>query len=140
MSGGGGRWYWRTLLQLRPGHRVFVHIPQVGYVGVGEVTAPAVEVSDVHVVHEGRRVPLLSAPLVAEQMGEDTGDPERAERVVRVRWLDTVPREDAFWVPGLFGNQNTCCRLRHEPTLHQVAAWFDVEVPDPDEGVADGLR
>jgi hypothetical protein len=34
ISAGGGRWYIRTLEQLKPGHRVFAYIPKVGYVGV----------------------------------------------------------------------------------------------------------
>src|SRR3954454_23364290 len=46
VSAGGGRWYSRTLRALRPGHRVWAHIPRVGYVGVGEVLAPVVPVGD----------------------------------------------------------------------------------------------
>src|SRR5260370_11243278 len=41
VSAGGGLWYTRTLRQLQPGHRVFVHVPEHGYVGVGTVTRPA---------------------------------------------------------------------------------------------------
>src|SRR3954452_18809299 len=44
VSAGGGRWYSRTLRALEPGHRVWAHIPRVGYVGVGEVTAPVAPV------------------------------------------------------------------------------------------------
>lgn len=132
VAGGGAPWYWRTLLQLRPGHRVFTHIPKVGYVGVGEVVAPAVEVHDFHVRIGGREVPILDAPLVATGMASGADDHAQAERLVRVRWLDSVPRDEAFWADGLFGNQNTVCKLRHEQTLHQVAAWFDVDVEPAD--------
>src|SRR3954469_25129447 len=45
VSAGGGRWYSRTLRMLEPGHRVWAHIPKVGYVGVGLVTAPVVPVA-----------------------------------------------------------------------------------------------
>jgi hypothetical protein len=37
ISGGGGKWYSRTLSQLFIGARVFVCLPKLGYVGVGEV-------------------------------------------------------------------------------------------------------
>jgi len=40
VSGGGGRWYSKTLEALQPGHRVFACVPGEGYVGVGEVLAP----------------------------------------------------------------------------------------------------
>src|SRR3954471_8917116 len=45
LSAGGGRWYSRTLRALSPGDRVWAHIPKVGYVGVGIVTAPVVPVT-----------------------------------------------------------------------------------------------
>jgi hypothetical protein len=43
ISAGGGSWFSRTLDQLFAGARVFVHIPKLGYVGVGIVreTSPA---------------------------------------------------------------------------------------------------
>ena len=41
VSAGGGRWYSQTLRLLAPGDRVWVKVPQRGYVGVGRVTEPA---------------------------------------------------------------------------------------------------
>lgn len=41
ISGGGGAWYSRTLQLLGPGDRVWVKIPDVGFVGVGRVTGKA---------------------------------------------------------------------------------------------------
>jgi hypothetical protein len=41
VSAGGGAWYTRTLRKLQLGHRVFAHIPGVGYVGVGTVMSVA---------------------------------------------------------------------------------------------------
>jgi hypothetical protein len=41
ISGGGGAWYSRTLQLLGPGDRVWVKIPDVGFVGVGRVTGRA---------------------------------------------------------------------------------------------------
>lgn len=57
ISAGGGKWYTRTLEALQPGHRVFVHIPSSGYVGVGEVVAPALPVSQATFDRDGASVP-----------------------------------------------------------------------------------
>src|ERR1043165_105034 len=55
VSAGGDRWYSRTLGALFPGARVFVCIPQTGYVGVGTVRAAAVPVKEFCVDVDGRR-------------------------------------------------------------------------------------
>jgi hypothetical protein len=122
VSGGGAPWYWRTLEQLAPGHRVFVCIPGgTGYVGVGEVVAAAVPIRDFKVEVDGVKVPLLSAPgFRATTMGEFADDAERAERVVAIKWLKTVPREEAIWEKGMFANQNTACALRSSFTRERV--------------------
>lgn len=46
ISGGQGEWYSRTLDQLFVGARIFVHVPQHGYVGIGEVTQERIHVTD----------------------------------------------------------------------------------------------
>lgn len=60
-------------------------------------------------------------------MAENSDDPERSEYLVRVDWLHTVPREQAFWEPGLFANQNTACRLRDENTIQRVSRTFGLD-------------
>lgn len=65
VSGGGDPWYSRTLHSLREGHRVFVYIPQTGYVGVGEVTGPARPIKEFEVLIDGARVPILEAGVTA---------------------------------------------------------------------------
>lgn len=127
ISAGGGKWYTRTLDALQPGHRVFVHIPQTGYVGVGEVTAPAVPVSIATVEKDGATVPLLDAALEAPMMGEFVGDPEKEERVVPVRWDAAVPRTKAVWEPGMFANQNSACALRSSFTRERVLAHLSLD-------------
>jgi hypothetical protein len=118
VSAGGGRWYSRTLRALRPGHRVWAHIPRVGYVGVGEVVAPVVPVGDTG---------LLRAELEAPAMDRHAGDPDRREYVVRVRWLAAVEREEAFWIPGLYANENSVTKLRDPWTLQRLREVFGVE-------------
>jgi hypothetical protein len=118
VSAGGGRWYSRTLRALEPGHRVWAHIPRVGYVGVGEVTAPVAPV-----VETG----LLDEDLEAPAMDRALDDPERREYAVRVRWLVTVACEEAFWIPGLYANENSVTKLRDSWTLQRLCEAFGVE-------------
>jgi hypothetical protein len=71
-----------------------------------------------------RRGKLLSA--MDGWNGRGCGDPALSEYVVRVRWLRAVPREEAFWIPGLFANQNSVARLRHGWTLERLCEAFEV--------------
>jgi hypothetical protein len=124
IAGGGDPWYSRTLNALKEGHRVFVHIPGEGYVGVGEITGPARPIKDFKVSVNGHEVPLLDAELDAPNMGHDRDDPEKCEYAVPVKWVKTVPREDHFWEPNLFANQNTAARLRDTETLARLEQHF----------------
>lgn len=51
---------------------------------------------------------------------EDSGDPEKSEHFVRVRWLDTLPRDQAFHETGLFGQQNSVCKPASPRWRHTV--------------------
>src|SRR3954463_14569817 len=117
ISAGGGRWYSRTLRMLSPGDRVWALIPKVGYVGVGEVVAPVVPVGE-----SG----LLDLDLEAPAMDRAVDDPERCEYVVRVRWEVAVSREEGFWIPGLYANENSVTRLRDQWTLQRLCEAFGV--------------
>lgn len=124
VSAGGGQWFTRTLRQLTPGSRVFAHIPKEGYVGVGEVLAPVVAVNEFTVEVDGQSVPILAVPLVATKMGQNADNPDLAEHLVRVKWLNTRPRAQAFWRAGLFANQNIACKLRNKFTIDTLTAEF----------------
>lgn len=117
ISAGGGRWYSRTLRVLEPGHRVWAHIPKVGYVGVGEVTQSRLPIT---------ATDLLGQPLEAPAMDQGLDDPDRCEYVVRVRWIHAVAREDAFWIPGLYANENSVTRMRDQWTLQRLCEAFGV--------------
>jgi hypothetical protein len=117
ISAGGGRWYSRTLRALEPGHRVWAHIPRVGYVGVGNVTAAVVPVTETD---------LLALDLEAPAMDRGVDDPDRREYVVRVRWQVAWPREDAFWIPGLYANENSVTKLRDPWTLQRLCEVFAI--------------
>jgi hypothetical protein len=117
ISAGGGRWYSRTLRALSPEDRVWAHIPRVGYVGTGVVTAPVVPVSETD---------LLGLDLEAPAMDRLADDPDRCEYVVRVRWDVAWERSEAFWIPGLYANENSVTRLRDLWTLERLCEAFGV--------------
>ncbi len=124
VAGGGDPWYSRTINALKEGHRVFVHIPGEGYVGVGEVTGTARPVKEFMVTENGREVPLLEAGLAAPSMDHDLGNPDKCEYVVPVNWIKTVARESSFWEPNLFANQNTAARRRDTDTIARLEQHF----------------
>ncbi|MBA2436009.1 MAG: DUF91 domain-containing protein [Chthoniobacterales bacterium] len=128
VAGGGGRWYSSSLRQLFKGARVFVNIPQEGFVGVGTVTSEAVPAKEFRIVMpDGTEQSLLNAPLRAPEIGHDQDDPELAEYVVGVDWIHTRPREQAYRETGMQGNQNTAWKLRDKFTLEKLKAHFNLQ-------------
>lgn len=109
ICGGGGAWYSNSLKMLSPGDRVWVNVPQQGYVGVGIVTGHAMSAVDFCLERDGQEQPALDV-LAAEYHREFADDPERSEYFVPVRWLHDRPLVEAVKEIGLFGNQNTICR------------------------------
>ncbi len=127
ISGGQGEWYSRTLDQLFVGARVFVHIPQEGYVGVGEVTQEKTPVTDFEVEVDGETRSLLDIDLDADHMDENAADPDLREYVVGIEWSEARPLADAYWEPGLYANQNTATKLRNQFTLKRLYDEFTVD-------------
>lgn len=110
ICGGGGTWYSKSLKMLAPGDRVWVNIPQQGYVGVGRVTGLATAAADFTVKQNGIDVPVMQADIHGNYHAEHINDPDKSEYFVPVEWLQTVPVEQAVKEVGMFGNQNTVCR------------------------------
>lgn len=103
ISAGDGHWYSKTLFNLDVGHRVWVNIPKVGYVGVAEVVAPAC-IADEFITDDMQLKGVYSR---AADVGEDN-----AEYFVSVKWLKAVSNADAISEVGLFGNQNSVAQPR----------------------------
>ncbi len=129
VSAGGGDFYSRTLRALPIGARIFAHIPQSGYVGVGTVTAEARPYPDVSLVTgEGiRKMPELdlTGGYVHANVPQDEQD--RREWVVAVDWQTTVPRSEDLWKPGMFANQNSACRLRSSFSIDEATRYFELD-------------
>ena len=123
ISAGKGNWYSNSLKSLKTGDRVSVHIPQRGYVGVGKVLAAAEPARTAKVTINGQETAFKELTLKGESM-HDEADDTLCEWVVPVRWLDTLPADQAFWEKGLFANQNSACKLRSEFTLKSLSRKF----------------
>ena len=112
---------------LEEGARVWVHVPQHGYVGVGVVKGPAAALKDFKVDDDGVEKPL------AEVLGISLPEDEPAETMeycAPVKWLHTEPLEGAVWHRGFFANQNSAARptsRRWEFTIQQLKARFGVK-------------
>lgn len=111
IAAGGGRWYSKTLFMLKPGDRVWVLVPKVGYAGVGEVTSPAIVIDEF--IKDGKQ--LEGHYHTAAEYGEDDAD-----YCVGLRWIKAVTESEAVNEVGLFGNQNSVARPRAEKWKHTV--------------------
>jgi len=127
VSGGGGKWYSQTLKLLFSGARVFVNIPKTGYVGVGIVKDAAIPVKDFKILSNGQQESILNLPLTAQRMNENADDPDLCEYIVRIEWVKTVLRNEAYWEKGLFAIQHTACRMTSSFTIERLSQHFELD-------------
>ncbi|MGJ8656659.1 MAG: nuclease [Akkermansiaceae bacterium] len=119
-SAGGGSWYSQTLSMLSPGDRIWVRIPKLGYVGVGIVESHA-QRADQYIINtpEGEK-PCLDVLKESHYHRDMASSSEEAEYFVDVKWLNTLPKEQAFHEVGFFGQQNSVCRPSTPKWRHTV--------------------
>ena len=120
-------WRWTFLQQdfvhAERGNRVWINIPGTGYVGVGVVEEPVVPIEQFLVKGD-------EWPDAAHHRGtgsqdhatvtRNSGDPDKGEYLVRVKWLKTVDEAHAIKERGFFGNQNTVAKPRADSWRHTV--------------------
>jgi hypothetical protein len=124
ISAGGGRWYSDTLKNLPIGARVFVRVPQIGYVGVGTTTGRARRFDEATVDDEGESAMLRDQELHSAYRHAEVENDDNSEYIVPVSWIKTLPLAQAIHKKGLFGNQNSACKLRQEFTLDHLYHAF----------------
>lgn len=127
VSGGGDKWFSRTLKNLTPGSRVFACIPKAGYVGVGTVLGEAKRFDETRVLHDGSETALNALRLEGTYRREGDENDDIAEWAVPVEWTYAIPREEGFWKPGMFANQNTAAKMRSQFTIAQVSEAFGLD-------------
>ena len=106
--------------QLEVGDRMWVNIPQKGFVGIGTVKATTVAASDFR---------LRDSLTEADYHSEYT-DTENSEYFVEIDWIKTVPTTEAYRESGFFGNQNTVCKpvtKNWNHTVKKLKQHFEVE-------------
>ncbi|MEN9880653.1 MAG: hypothetical protein RIQ55_1299 [Pseudomonadota bacterium] len=107
---GGGSWYSRTLQLLAPGDRVWVKIPGAGFVGVAKVLGRLEPAKSFEVNTPNGMRSVLDVAKRAGYHKQFADDPQKCEYFVPVKWLQTVPIQDAVQEVGMFGNQNSICK------------------------------
>lgn len=122
VSAGGDPKYWRPLLKLGVGDRVWIYQKQAGYLGTGVVTHQAMPIDQVALDDGSKLVDRLARSDLNQ-----TGDPDGYAYAVRVRWISTVPIDNARFFPGAFANQNIVCKLTNEATLAFLRKEFGSE-------------
>ncbi|QDT34017.1 endonuclease NucS domain-containing protein [Thalassoglobus polymorphus] len=121
VSAGGGSWYTKSLGMLSEDARIWVNIPGEGYVGVGRVVQEAAPIDGFLVDDgEGNKVPITGLALKISQSTTAIQDPEKAEHLVGVEWIKTVPVSNAIREKGFFGNQNSAAKPRSKKWPHTV--------------------
>jgi hypothetical protein len=111
------------------GDIVVAYIKGEGYVGIGRVTQEAMMVRDVKI--DGKR--LLDLPLKAKEMAYNSNNINRSEYVVLVRWIRSVPQNEARWKPKskLFTSRLVRASMEdQEKTLAFINKSFCIKLQD----------
>lgn len=119
ISAGGGTWYSNTLKLLSVGDRIWVNIPHTGYVGVGIVRREVEQAKDVRFAIDGQELGFADLPVTGDYLYSED-EPDKAEYVVQVDWIKTIPESQAVKELGFFGNQNSVCRPRDQKWVYTV--------------------
>lgn len=130
ISAGGGSWYSGTLNLLSHGDRIWVNIPHSGYVGVGIVQEEVQPAKEVLFDVDGSQVGFADLPVNGNYLYA-ADQPDKAEYVVKVKWIKTIPETQAVKEFGFFGNQNSVCRPKTQKWDHTVERLKKIWNIDP---------
>jgi hypothetical protein len=120
ISAGGGDLYSERMQRLQVGDPIAAFQKQAWHVGYGKVTSTAVMAKDFDTVQG----PLLQQQLIQPSLAHDRDDLKRAEYVVGVDWIRTVPIGEAEWAEGPFANQDFVYELRDPKTVDFLREQF----------------
>jgi hypothetical protein len=107
-----GKNYNKPLFNLKLNDIVAAYITGHGYVGLGVVAGEAVRIKDF--LYNGKS--LSGLPYIKESLFGNA-DNEKSEFVVRIKWLQTVDKKDAYWEKnaGLFAYRVIESTLKERP-------------------------
>ena len=111
LSAGQGVQWSGPLKSLNKGDMVVAYLKRKGYVGIGIVKEKAINVSNFRYNRKSLRDFNLVEPGIFKNY-----DNEKAESLVKVKWLKSFPREEAKWQSGkgLFTTQQIVARLKNQ--------------------------
>ncbi|MFN7877418.1 MAG: LEM-3-like GIY-YIG domain-containing protein [Pirellula sp.] len=114
ISGGWGPRYRDSMTGFNPGDIIAAHLKRYGFVGIGRILSQAQMIRDVRI--EEKR--LLDLPLTSSVPNHDINDDEQCEYVCLVKWIKSVPREHAKWLPksGLYTTPIVRASLENQTT------------------------
>lgn len=127
ISAGQGKRWRDAMLGFQNGDAIAAYITGRGFVGVGTIVQPARRIRDVEI--NGKR--LLDLDLAARTLNSNSDDPVNSEYVALVKWIKTVPREQAKFKrkSGLYTPQRVRASLDNHPTtIEFVDQEFDVNI------------
>jgi len=130
VSAGGGPAFSGKLRPIPTGDRVNVYVPGSGYVGIGITLTEAQPFRVAQVHRDGQWLQLADQDLAGSYQHAAPGKEETddiTDWVIPVRWLATVPLNEAFKEAGLFSNPNAACKLRQQFTLERLAEQFGID-------------
>jgi hypothetical protein len=126
LAAGYGKRFSSQLSRLEVGDIIAAYLKRKGYIGIGRVTAKSVPVRDFR--YNGHR--LQRHGLKGPDLFHDADDAERCEHLVGVKWIKTVPSEEARFRKraGLFTTQLIIASLSRQPkTLRFLQEEFKVD-------------
>lgn len=114
------------MLGFEEGDVVAAYLKRRGFVGVGQLTARAKPIREVHI--KGR--PLLSHNLQCKRMADHAESNDLCEYVAPVKWIKTTDRAGAKWKQkaGLYTTTHVRASLDGQPkTIAFLEEAFGVE-------------
>ena len=94
---------------------------------MGKVVETTVPIKKYIAEINGKKTPIVNAPLKDKGIIKNLDDPEKSEYLVRVEWIKAVPKDQAYWEKGMYDNQNTVTKLRNRFTLERLIKHFGLE-------------
>jgi uncharacterized protein len=125
-AGQGARWR-DAMRGFNEGDVFAAYLKSHGFVGVGKILSRAMKIQDVKI--KGR--PLLDYPLRCRKMDVNCYDIERSEYVCLVKWLASVPSDQAQWrsAPKLYTTTHVRASLDGQPeTVKFLEKQFKVPI------------
>jgi len=119
LAGGGSKWI-NAIKRLPAGARVFAYASRSGYVGYGQVTAPAVPQKDFVVASLGKK--LIDLPLEAKPNPKSIDNPEICDWCAAVEWMTTRDRDEG--VLGHLAHRNTVCQIKRPELVRELLQVF----------------